>query len=108
MTVDLARRDRDPDKGQEVKTEVGGTAKSHDQLTAQNTSYKVPPREGEQEEVDRRRGGKTEEEVVRQHQRVDRVGVRQLPEGCGEQEKMRRAGCEVASGAPNDPYGKVR
>ena len=32
---------------------------------------------------------KTEEEVGRQHQGVDRPGVRQVPEGSGEQEKNR-------------------
>ena len=48
----------------------------------------------------------TEEEVGRQHQRVDRVEVRQLPEGCGEEEKMERAGCKaVRGGAPSDPWG---
>ena len=35
----------------------------------------------------------------RQHHRVDRPGVRQLPEGCGEQERMERDGCKVVSGA---------
>ena len=30
----------------------------------------------------------TEEEVGRQHQGMDRPGVHQVPEGCGEQEKM--------------------
>ena len=43
-----------------------------------------------------------------QHQRVDRPGVRQLPEGCGEQEKMERAGCKVVSDTPaiSTDYGK--
>ena len=36
----------------------------------------------------------------RQRQRVDRAGVRQLPEGCGERDKMERAGCKVVSCAP--------
>ena len=31
---------------------------------------------------------------------VDRAGGRQLPEGCGEQEEMERAGFKVVSGAP--------
>ena len=43
--------------------------------------------------------GKREEEVGR-HQRVAMPGVRQLPEGCGEQENIKRAGCKVVSGAP--------
>ena len=46
-------------------------------------------------------GGKTrqtEEEVGRQHQGMDRPGVRQVPEGRGEQRKMEGSGCEVICG----------
>ena len=51
------------------------------------------------------KGGKktrqTEEEVGRQHQGMDRPGVRQVPEGSGEQGgKMEETGCEVICGAP--------
>ena len=46
-----------------------------------------------------RRQGRTEE-VGRQHQRVDRPGVRQVPGGCGEQRKMEQTGCESICGAP--------
>ena len=50
------------------------------------------------------KGGKktrqTEEEVGRQHQRTDRPGVRQVPEGSGEQEKMEEACWEIICGAP--------
>ena len=42
----------------------------------------------------------TEEEVERQHQGMDRPGVRQIQEGKGEQGKMEEAGCEVVCGAP--------
>ena len=42
----------------------------------------------------------TEEEVGRQHQGMDRPGVRQVPEGSGEQRKMEETGCEVICGAP--------
>ena len=42
----------------------------------------------------------TEEEVGRQHQRVDRPGVCQVPEGSGEQRKMEKIGCEVICGIP--------
>ena len=41
----------------------------------------------------------TEEEVGR-HQGMDRPGVRQVPEGSGEQEKMEKTGCEIICGAP--------
>ena len=42
----------------------------------------------------------TEEEVGRQHQGMDRPGVRQVPEGNGEQGKMEKTGCEIICGAP--------
>ena len=41
----------------------------------------------------------TEEEVGRQHQGMDRPGVRQVPEGSGEQGKMEETGCEIICGA---------
>ena len=41
----------------------------------------------------------TEEEVGRQHQGMDRPGVRQVPEGRGEQGKMEETGCEIICGA---------
>ena len=43
---------------------------------------------------------KTEEEVGRQHQGMDRPGVRQVPEGSGEQGKMEKTGFKVICGAP--------
>ena len=49
------------------------------------------------------RGKKTrqiEEEVGRQHQGMDRPGVRQVPEGSGEQRKMEETGCEIICSAP--------
>ena len=47
----------------------------------------------------------TKEEVGRQHQGMDRPGVRQVPEGSGEQGKMERkkkkkTGCKNICGAP--------
>ena len=42
----------------------------------------------------------TEEEVGRQHQKMDRPGVRQVPEGNGEQEKMEKTGCKIICCAP--------
>ena len=42
----------------------------------------------------------TEEEVGRQHQEMERPGVRQVPEGSGEQGKMEETGCEIIGGAP--------
>ena len=50
------------------------------------------------------KGGKktsqTEEAVGRQHQGMDRPGVRQVPEGSGEQGEMEETGCEIICGAP--------
>ena len=43
---------------------------------------------------------KTEEEVGRQHQGIDRLGVQQVPEGSGEQGKMEKTGCKIICGAP--------
>ena len=36
----------------------------------------------------------------RQHQGMDRPGVRHVPEGSGEQGKMEKTGCEIISGVP--------
>ena len=36
----------------------------------------------------------------RQHQGMDRPGVRQVPEGSGEQGKMEESGCKIICGAP--------
>ena len=44
--------------------------------------------------------GKEEELVGRQHQAMDWLGVRQPPEGSGEQRKMEEIGDEVIGGAP--------
>ena len=45
----------------------------------------------------------TEEEVGRQQQGMDRRGVRQVPEGSGEQGKVEEMGCEIICGAPMTP-----
>ena len=45
----------------------------------------------------------TKKEVGRQHQGMDRPGVREVPEGSGEQRKMEKTGCEVIYGAPTTP-----
>ena len=41
----------------------------------------------------------------RQHQGMDRPGVRQVPEGSGEQGKMEKTGCINHLWCPNDPRG---
>ena len=45
-------------------------------------------------------------EVGRQHQEMDRLGVRQVPVGSGEERKIEEAGCEVICGAPTTPAVK--
>ena len=42
----------------------------------------------------------TEEEMGRQHQEMDKPGVRQIPQCSGEQGKMEKTGCEIICGAP--------
>ena len=44
--------------------------------------------------------GQTEEEAGRQHQGMDRPGVRQVPDGSGKRGKMEKNGCKIISGAP--------
>ena len=41
----------------------------------------------------------TEEKVRRQHQGMDRTGIHQVPEGCGEQGKIEETGCIIICGA---------
>ena len=42
----------------------------------------------------------TEKEVGKQYQGMDRPGVRQVPEGSGEEGKMEETRCEIICGAP--------
>ena len=46
----------------------------------------------------------TEEELGRQYQEMDRPGVRQVPEGSGEQTKMEETGSEQQSESDRDDY----
>ena len=55
-----------------------------------------PPRHSERGKKTRQ----TEEEAGRQHQGMDRPGVRQVTEGSGEKGKMEETGCEIICGAP--------
>ena len=47
----------------------------------------------------RKKTRQTEQEVGRQHQGMDSPGVRQVPEGSGEQGKMEETGCKIIYGA---------
>ena len=53
-----------------------------------------------------RKTRQTEKEGGRQHQGMDKPGVRQVPGGNGEQRKMEETGCEVIYGAPATPAVK--
>ena len=44
--------------------------------------------------------------MERQHQEMDRPGIRQIPEESGEQGKMEKTGCKIISGAPTILAGK--
>ena len=44
----------------------------------------------------------TEEKVGRQHQGMDRPGVRQVKEGSEEREEMEKTGCKIICGAPTN------
>ena len=60
------------------------------------------PQNGQTKETDYehfKESSQTEEEVGR-HRGMDRPGVRQVPEGSGEQGKMEETGCEIICGAP--------
>ena len=48
----------------------------------------------------RKKTRRTKEEVGRQHQGVDRLGVWQVPEGSEEQGRMEKTGCKIICGAP--------
>ena len=48
----------------------------------------------------------TDEEVGRQHQAMDSLGVHQVPEGSGKQRKVEETGCEVMFGATTTPVVK--
>ena len=49
--------------------------------------------------VGKRQGSQKKIEVSRQHEGMDRLGVRQVQEGSGEQGKMEETGCEIICGA---------
>ena len=48
-----------------------------------------------------RRQGREEEELGRQHQGMDRSGVRQVTKDSGEQRNMEETGCEINRAAPS-------
>ena len=48
----------------------------------------------------RKRARQTEEEVGRQHQGMDRPGVRQVTESSLEHGRIEETGCEIICGAP--------
>ena len=91
---------------EEVRAKIQQAIGPHkDLLTSANCSNMVPfIRSGQNHLARHSERGKntrqTEEEVGRQHQGIDRPGVRQVPECSGEQGKMEKTGCEIICGAP--------
>ena len=82
---------RPPDHRKETQTAVVGSY-----LPFIRSGQNHLARQSEREKKTRQ----TKEEVGRQHQGMDRPGVREVPEGSGEQGKMEETGCEVICGAP--------
>ena len=68
--------------------------------------HQVWPKHLERHSESGKKTRQTEKEVGRQHQGMDRPGVRQVPEGSEEQRKMEETGCEVICGAPMTPTVK--
>ena len=85
---------RPPDHRKETQTAVVGSC-----LPFFRSGQNYFARNSEREKMTRQ----TEKEVGRQHQGMDRPGVRQVPEGSGEQEKMEETGCKMFLWCPNDP-----
>ena len=81
---------RRPDDRKETQT---GVVWSRFQLIRSGQNHLA--RHSEREKKTRQ----TEEEVGRQHQGMDGPGVRQIPEGSGEQGKMEKTGCKIVCGA---------
>ena len=82
---------RPPDHGKETQTAVVWSClpfiRSGQNLLARHSGREKKTRQ-------------TEEEVGRQHQEIDRPGVRQVPEGSGEQGEIGETGCEIICDAP--------
>ena len=60
----------------------------------------MPLKKGEEEKAERKK------EVGRQHQKMGRPGIRQVPEGGEEQTEMEETGCGVNCGARATPVIK--
>ena len=82
---------RPPDHGKETQTAVVWSCLPF-MRSGQNHLTKYSER--------RKKTRQTEEEMGRQHQGMNGPGVRQVPEGSGEQGKMEKTGCKIISGAP--------
>ena len=99
---------RPPDHRKETQTAVAWSClpfiRSGQNHLARH-SEKGGGRERERER-EREKKRQTEGEVGRHHQGMDRPGVRQVPEGSGEQGKMEETGCEIICGAPTNPGSK--
>ena len=82
---------RSPDESKETQTAVVSSC-----LLFTRSGQNHLARHSERGKKTRR----TKKEVGRQHQGMDRPGVRHVPEGSGEQGKMEKTGCKIICGAP--------
>ena len=62
--------------------------------------HKVQPKPSRKAKWKEEEDKADKKEVVRQHQGMDRPGVRQVPQGSGEHIKMEEIDCEIISNAP--------
>ena len=88
---------RSPDHCKEVQTEVAWTCLLFIRVGQSHLARHIERR---------KKTRQTEKEVGRLLQGIDRPGVRQVPEGSGEERKMEETGCEVIRGAPMAPVVK--
>ena len=66
--------------------------------TTKTTTQKTKQKQKQKQNKNKQQP-KNEKEVER-HQGMDRRGIRQVPEGGGEQRKMEETGCEIICGTP--------
>ena len=82
---------RPPDQSKEMQTQVGWTylpyIRSSRNHCARHSKRGTKKRQ-------------TEKEMGRQHQEMDRPGIRQVLDGSREQGRMEETGCEIICGAP--------
>ena len=90
---------------EEVHAKVQQAMGSHEDLLTIVKRRKLPFIRSGQNHLERhserwKKTRQTEEEVGRQHQGMDKPGVRQVLEGSGKQAKIEETSCKIICGAP--------